>query len=1781
MKVLQQTLIRSNWSRRFLNAVLMCVLILGSITPANVLAQPDASLVTNGDFSSGDAGWTITGSVSIAGDAAVYSGGEAPINGIIWQQISTISGRYYRLNYNVKRIGPGAGTPQIFAEVIDKDTNNVLTSKLSPGDAAGNLTSYTLSFLAQGASIIRFTDQSTTTADLDVFLDDVSVDTSTAGCTPQPANLVSWWPGNNYAFDIIGSNHGSLQNGAGYEAGNVGQAFSFNGSDQYVSIPSAANLEMRNNLTVMTWFKVNSLAPGSNAKIFSKRTNLFGPYEINVFNTGTIYRVQIMLSSDGSNWQYISSTQPITPGTWVHAAIVVDSSNLVTYYLNGQMQGTYQFSSPLMDHTGAAFLLGKDKGGSFILNGAVDETQIYNRALSGAEIQRVFNAGSIGVCTLPNTAPIATGESYNTPYQTALTITAPGLLANDTDVDGNPLSAVKISDPTHGSLTLNADGSFVYTPNTGYAGSDSFTYNVDDGVATSNTVTVNITVDLPEGYSGLLGYWKFDDGTGTTAKDSSFSAPSNTGSLAGGAAFSASAAPTTTFTSSGSLSVSGATASVVTVPNSAINKLTNSFTVSAWINPSSVSGYQRVIGSARTKSANGWSFGIFNSQLLFTTNGKKDYYSPTSTGMVAGKWYHIAAIMDSSNAVTFYLDGLAIGTVTGTSAAVPDTDDNLQIGAITVSGSSTLSEAFNGLIDDLRVYNRILDSTELANVVGIAPCSDTMLRARIMLGEANTNKTITLDGACTYTLTAPDSTWNGGTGLYLSYATTIEGNGATIERSAAPGTPMFRILTTGQPITIRNLTLRNGNVYASGAGLYSWGNLTLNNVRFVNNTSPNTPGSAYVNTAGALYSTANLTADRTLFFGNQTGGFGGAIYHVGTNARITNSVFADNLSGSSGSSIYTKTTTGTLTLLNNTFTNQYKPEKEGVLVNGPAAIQNNIFDNYANSLAASGTTAVVTEDYNLFTAVDSQTKPVNGGSFINGGHDRIAASPRFVDPSARNYQLTANSSAIDLGSNAGVSTDAANNPRPYTGTAVDIGAFEYQGVGVPSISITKSGPPYVSTGSQFRFSITVINESNNTLNDLKITDTLPTGASYIANSATEGGVNNSGVMTWTLAPLAPNQKRLVEYKVTATQDLVHNNYSVSSISTPAISATGSVFTTPYNTNARASGFFSYPDGFGFENYGDVVESSDISVEDMVRIYGTGVCKTLNPCVLTASAEAVRKTKATSSTGGHCAGMAAASMAIFDKTDVNPNNLQADARLTTDISKLNARGLIAYYMSTQGDNPANTTGLPAARNISGAKAIVDALKINYADPNPSDRYLLSLYDINGAGGHRVTPFAVVQQADPDMYWIYVYDNNSPFNFDRVFKVKYSTGAWVYEGGATSPTAPPSSYQDDGSHLDRLILRSFRWADAFPKKCTTACAPDPVADINGQTENQLSYDFQLEGEGSLMITRSDGKRAGVDPLTGQFISEIPGAEQTSNEGGMGMNVPSTIHVPHTVGMSYTLRVSDTKTAYGNGSSKADVNIFGDGFVTRLKGLKLDSSEDPIAAPGSNDVVGIVFDGDSHRVSYQSSSLDNDTPSLGMAISQKNAPDFAFEIGGAQMAPGKTLEVGFDTTTGKLSIENNDTSSNTFTLNLEKTNLDGSKNTYQSTSVGGGSNTGLTVDMGPSWTGGAPQVVPTNGALLGKEAYNTPVNTTLTISAPGVLRNDISASGKSLTAILVNGPQMGRLTLDPSGAFVYTPNTGYVGPDSFSYKANDGLTDSATITVNIMVTFPKIYFFPMISK
>ena len=111
-----------------------------------------------------------------------------------------------------------------------------------------------------------------------------------------------------------------------------------------------------------------------------------------------------------------------------------------------------------------------------------------------------------------DTAPVGHADTYTTPGNATLTVAAKGVLANDSDAEHDKLTAALSAGPSNGGLTLNADGSFSYTPNAGFVGTDSFSYMANDGIlsSASTLVTLKVMSDMIGGISMLHGLAALD-----------------------------------------------------------------------------------------------------------------------------------------------------------------------------------------------------------------------------------------------------------------------------------------------------------------------------------------------------------------------------------------------------------------------------------------------------------------------------------------------------------------------------------------------------------------------------------------------------------------------------------------------------------------------------------------------------------------------------------------------------------------------------------------------------------------------------------------------------------------------------------------------------------------------------------------------------------------------------------------------------------------------------------------------------------------------------------------------------------------------------------------------------------------------------------------------------------------------------------------------------------------------------------------------------------------------
>ena len=170
--------------------------------------------------------------------------------------------------------------------------------------------------------------------------------------------------------------------------------------------------------------------------------------------------------------------------SWQALTVTATSSNPglipnpVVTYTSPNATGALKYT-PVANANGTALItvVVRDDGGT--ANGGVDA---------------VTNTFTVTV-TAVNDAPVAVADSYTVNQGDTLTVSATGgVLANDTDVENDALTATKLNGPAHGSATLNANGSFTYTPTASFHGTDSFTYRASDYSSNSNPATVSILV---------------------------------------------------------------------------------------------------------------------------------------------------------------------------------------------------------------------------------------------------------------------------------------------------------------------------------------------------------------------------------------------------------------------------------------------------------------------------------------------------------------------------------------------------------------------------------------------------------------------------------------------------------------------------------------------------------------------------------------------------------------------------------------------------------------------------------------------------------------------------------------------------------------------------------------------------------------------------------------------------------------------------------------------------------------------------------------------------------------------------------------------------------------------------------------------------------------------------------------------------------------------------------------------------------------------------------------
>ncbi|MBN1787601.1 MAG: right-handed parallel beta-helix repeat-containing protein [Sedimentisphaerales bacterium] len=351
--------------------------------------------------------------------------------------------------------------------------------------------------------------------------------------------------------------------------------------------------------------------------------------------------------------------------------------------------------------------------------GTMDVNTIYywridEKNASGTTIGTVWSFTTVIVMPGQAFNPMPDDGDVNVSPSTVLSWTA-GVLADRHDIylgtDFNDVNDANVLSPEF----KGNQSATIYYPY-GLDVNTTYYWRIDEKNA-SGTTTGNIwsftTRSGPEPIDpNLVGWWKFDEGSGTTVNDSAGN-PSN-GTVNGGANW-------VVGKINSALNFDGSNDDIIIPDNDDSLDMDNQITIAAWVKPNNFSNYYYVLVKRTTAFPGNYEFRLSQIsgllQLIHQT-GASTYTTYTSTSaLTTGAWQHVAITLKEGDSVNFYINGTLAGTLPQTEIFGIANNEPLRI------GSRNGAYWFNGDLDDVRVYNRALSDTEVGQLYneGMSP----------------------------------------------------------------------------------------------------------------------------------------------------------------------------------------------------------------------------------------------------------------------------------------------------------------------------------------------------------------------------------------------------------------------------------------------------------------------------------------------------------------------------------------------------------------------------------------------------------------------------------------------------------------------------------------------------------------------------------------------------------------------------------------------------------------------------------------------------------------------------------------------------------------------------------------------------------------------------------------------------------------------------------------------------------------------------------------------------
>ncbi len=518
------------------------------------------------------------------------------------------------------------------------------------------------------------------------------------------ANLVAHWAldegSGTIAYDSAGDNDGTIHD-ASWTEGRIGGALSFGGGGDYVDCGTGLALM---EVSVCAWVKISD---GGGQIVFSKKGKSYGGHEAYSLVTGDMYAssgvgtVSTRIKQPGSvSFIDLATTERIDDGEWHFIAMSYDGT-IAKIYIDGDLKVASPAGNAInyyseIEPAGIGATRSTDGSPAAFFNGLIDEVMIFNRALSGEEVEELyleaFSGSELAVMRVENA--LDEKQIALEAVDAALVEEADAYEALEELLDSKDYGDLKKGDVVKAKQRI---GSAMQHQEQSADALEKGIEKLEDALLSLGWEP-EPEPNEPEPDPNLVAHWKFDESSGTMAYDS---AGSSHGTLINGPIW-------TIGQIDGALEFDGVDDYISCGTGPAITG-TEPFAVSVWVKTNASKG-QAVLVQRSESSAHG-SYGVSildDGRVQFHIyNGGYGVLFQSDVTVNDGLWHHIAVVRTNSTDGEIYVDGSLSGSDSGPARSLNNVP--VWIGGPGFTGPFD----FEGSIDDVRIYDRALSVEEV------------------------------------------------------------------------------------------------------------------------------------------------------------------------------------------------------------------------------------------------------------------------------------------------------------------------------------------------------------------------------------------------------------------------------------------------------------------------------------------------------------------------------------------------------------------------------------------------------------------------------------------------------------------------------------------------------------------------------------------------------------------------------------------------------------------------------------------------------------------------------------------------------------------------------------------------------------------------------------------------------------------------------------------------------------------------------------------------------------